>query len=323
MITRRFFFPALVSALAFSLHALPVVAQQAEVTAKIDSQVQERIHGFQGSVSIYAKNLETGISYGLRADEPVPTASTIKLPIMAELFFEASEGKLDWNQKLKLTDDEKVSGSGVLRELSSGDELPIRDLMHLMIVISDNTATNLILHRIGGNAVNARMEKLGLTQTAVMHDIMEKKVVPSGSEAAGPTGLTSEGAKPGNAKWDTGRSCPHDMVNILEMLYRGQLVDKQASDEMIAVLKRQQYHEGVGRNMIGTVVASKSGALDHLRSDVAIVYSQHGPIAMAITANDIPQINYRTDNPGNILVSDLSNILVQGLASPENSMPTK
>lgn len=318
---RLLFLEGVVSAVSFGLLALSGVAQQTDATTKVDARVKGQIKDFQGNVSLYARNLETGVSYGLRADEPVSTASTIKLPIMAELFFEASEGKLDWNQKVTLTDNEKVSGSGVLRELSDGDQLSIRDLMHLMIVVSDNTATNLILHRIGGEAVNARMGSLGLTQTAVMHDIMEKKVLSDASVDEGPTGLTKEGARPGNAKWDTGRSSPRDMVTILEELYRGQLVDKSASDEMIAVLKRQQYHEGVGRDMKGTVIASKSGALDHLRSDVAIVYSQHGPIAMAITVNNIPEVNYRVDNPGNILISALSEILVEELTSSSAAKP--
>jgi beta-lactamase class A len=307
--------------LSCGLLALSCWAQETDAAAKVDARIKAQIKDFQGNVSLYAENLETGLCYGLRADDPVPTASTIKLPIMAELFFEASEGKLDWNQKLTLTENEKVSGSGVVRELSDGDQLTIRDLMHLMIVVSDNTATNLILHRIGGEAVNARMATLGLTQTAVMHDIMEKKVSSGASVPEGPTGLTKEGAKPGNAKWDTGRSSPRDMVTILRKLYRGQLVDKSASDEMITVLKRQQYHEGVGRDMNGTVIASKSGALDHLRSDVAIVYSQHGPIAMAITVNNIPEVNYRVDNPGNILISELSEILGEELASSSSAKP--
>lgn len=303
-------------ALLLSLSAFSCAAQQKDSPAELNARVQALIRNFPGTVGIDAVNLNTGASYTLHADDPVPTASTIKLPVMIELFYEASEGRLDWNQKLKLTNGDKVSGSGVLYELSDGDELPIRDLMHLMIVVSDNTATNLILHRIGGNAVNRRMQQLGLHETAVMHDIMEPKVVPGTNTPAGPTGLTEEGAKPGNQAFGTGRSCPHDMVTILEMLYHGQLVNKAASDEMIAVLKRQQYHEGVGRDMNGTVIASKSGALDHLRSDVAIVYSPGGPIAMAITVNNIPEVNYRVDNPGNLLISSLSEVLVRGLASP-------
>ena len=175
--------------LAFS--AWPAVgAAQAESTVTIDHRIQTAIQGFPGSVSLFAKNLDTGKSYELRADDPVPTASTIKLPIMVELFAEAEEGKPDWNQKLELTDQDKVSGRGVLTELSGGDLLPIRDLMHLMIVVSDNAATNLILYRIRGNAVNRRMAQLGLTQTAVMRKIMQTK----------PESLTDEGRKPGNER---------------------------------------------------------------------------------------------------------------------------
>jgi beta-lactamase class A len=300
--------------LALSVTARPAPAQPADPAAAIDQRIQAAIRGFPGSVSLYARNLDTGISYGLRADAPVPTASTIKLPIMVELFAEAEEGRLDWNQKLLLTDQDKVSGSGVLTELSSGDALPIRDLMHLMIVVSDNTATNLILDRIGGNAVNLRMAQLGLKQTAVMRKIKQAKLFPDPHATPQPEGMTDEGKKPGNDHWGTGRSCPRDMVLLLEKLYRGELVSKAASQEMIAVLKRQHDHSGVGRDMNNTVIASKSGALDHLRSDVAIVYSPHGPVAMAITVNNVPEVDYGVDNPGDLLISKLSGILVEELA---------
>src|SRR3984885_12347707 len=193
------------STFVLALSTAPAVAAaQPKSTVTIDHRVQSAIQGFPGVVSLYAKNLDTGASYELRADAPVTTASTIKLPIMVELFAEAEEGKLDWNQKLELTDQDKVSGSGVLTELSGGDSLPIRDLMHLMIVVSDNTATNLILDRIGGNAVNRRMAQLGLTQTAVMRKIMQTKLFPKNANPQ-PEGLTDEGRKPGNDRWGTGR----------------------------------------------------------------------------------------------------------------------
>lgn len=303
-----------ISVLALGVTACPVPAQPASAGAALDQRIQAAIQGFPGSVSLYARNLDTGVSYGLRADAPVPTASTIKLPIMVELFALAKEGSLDWNQKIVLTDQDKVSGTGILTELSAGDALPIRDLMHLMIVVSDNTATNLILDRIGGNAVNVRMAQLGLKQTAVMRKIMQAKLYPDPNAPPHPEGLTDEGRKPGNDRWGTGRSCPRDMVLILEKLYRGELVSKAASDEMISVLKRQRDHDSVGRDMNHTVIASKAGALDHLRSDVAIVYSPHGAVAMAITVNNIPEVNYGVDNPGNLLISKLSEILVEELA---------
>jgi beta-lactamase class A len=267
----------------------------------LDTQIHNAIQNFPGQVTLYAKNLNTGATYSIRPDDPVPTASTIKLPIMVELFAEAAEGKLDWNQKLELKEQDKVPGSGILNEFSAGDTFPIRDLMHVMIVMSDNTATNLLLDRIGGDAVNRRMDQLGLKQTAVMRKIMRHN------------DSTEEGRKPGNEQWGTGRSSPHDMVVLMEKLYRGQLVDKQSSDEMLTVMKRQRDLQGVGRDMPDTVVASKSGALDHLRSEVALVYSPRGPIAIAITVQGIPKVDYGVDNAGNLLIATVSQILIDQL----------
>jgi beta-lactamase class A len=286
--------------------------QQADALQRIDQRIKAKINGFQGKVSAYAKNLGTGLSYGILADQPVRTASTIKLAVMVECFSEAAESKLKWTEPIKITEDEKVSGSGVVQELSDGVELPLRDLMHLMIVVSDNTATNLILNRIGGNAVNARMAQLGFQQIRVMRKILGDGV----NLKPHPSGVTEEGAKPENKSWGIGRSSPHEMVTILEKLYRGELVNKAASEEMIAVLKRQQYHEGIGRDMKDLTIANKSGALDHLRSDVGIVYSKNTAIAMAITVDDIPEVDYSPDNPGDLLISSLSEIFVAELGSP-------
>jgi beta-lactamase class A len=284
-------------------------ALAAQDTALLDHQIRGKIQGFPGKVSLYAKNLQTGATYSIAAEEPVRTASTIKLAIMVECFFEAAEGKLQWSEPLKVTAAEKVSGSGIAQDLSDGDELPIRDMVDLMIVLSDNTATNLILNRIGGNAVNARMAQLGFVETRSM-----RKILGDGKDLKPfPSGITDEGAKPENKKWGIGRSSPREMAAILEKLYRGELVNKASSDEMLAVLKRQRDHDGLGRDMKDTTIASKSGALDHLRSDVGIIYSQHGPIAMAITVEDIPEIDYTPDNQGLLLISSLSEMLVSGL----------
>lgn len=288
--------------LIFAVTAYACCAQSA-----LDSQVRDKIAGFHGRVSLYAKNLGTGADYSLDATDPVRTASTIKLAIMAECFFERAEGTLNFDQRLELTSASKVTGSGVLNEFSSGDQFPIRDLIHVMIVVSDNTATNLILNRITGEAVNTRMAHLGFTETRVMRNILG-----AGEQ---PTGITREGRKPENAKWGTGRSSPREMVALLEMLYRGKLVDEAASGEMLAILKRQQLHSGIGRDLPNFTIASKSGALDHLRSGVGIIYTPKGDVAMAITVDDIPEIFYSDDNPGSLLISALSEILLNGLTA--------
>jgi beta-lactamase class A len=259
--------------------------------------------------------LDTGASYGISPDDPVRTASTIKLAIMTECFYEAEQGKLKWDEKLKLTSNEKVAGTGVLQDFSDGDEFPVRDLMHLMIMVSDNTATNLILNRIGGNAVNARMASLGLSRTRVMRKIL------GNAENAQPRGITTEGLKPENRKFGLGRSSPREMVRLLTLLYRGELVSKEASAEMLEVMKHQRDHNCICRDMKDITIASKSGSLDHLRSDVGIVYSTRGPIAMAVTVDDMPEINYTADNPGDLLISALSEILVDRLGTKGPASP--
>ena len=276
----------------------------------LEEAIQAQISAAPGKVTLYAKNLSTGASTAVLGDEPVRTASTIKLAIMTECFAEAAEGRLKMNEPLEITEEEKVSGSGILQELSSGVRLPLRDVIDLMIVLSDNTATNLILNRIGGNAVNARMAALGLVQTRSM-----RKILGDGNKLKGtPSGVTDEGAKAENKRWGIGRSSPHEMVILLEKMDRGELVSKAASDEMLAILKRQRDRDGIGRNMKDVDIASKSGALDHLRSDVGIVYAKGGPIAMAITVDGIAEVNWTPDNAGLLTISRLSEVLVNGLA---------
>lgn len=295
-----------------ALAVIPAIAAARQpANVQLDRLVKQKIQGFPGKVSLYAKNLDTGATYGIDPDGPVRTASTIKLAIMVECFFEANEGKLNWSEPLKLPEEEKVSGTGILQDLTVGDIFPVRDVVDLMIVLSDNTATNLILNRIGGNAVNERMAQLGLRQTRVM-----RKILGDGTDLKPqPSGITNEGAKPENKRWGIGRSSPREMVTILEKLYRGELVNKAASDGMIEILKRQRDHNCIGRDMTDVTIANKSGALDHLRSDVGIIYSKHGNVAMAITVEDIPVIAYTPDNPGDLLISSLSEILLKGLTA--------
>jgi hypothetical protein len=104
------------------------------------------------------------------------------------------------------------------------------------------------------------------------------------------------------------------MVRLLEMLEQGQVVDAAASADILAILKRQQFKDGIGRRAEGFEVASKSGALDALRSDVGIAYTKGGRIAMAITVDGMPKTDYSPDNAGNVLIWELSSALVEGLA---------
>src|SRR5215472_13923796 len=290
-----------------------LLASAALVSAQTPDTLDQKIHAaiaaFPGKVYLYAKNLDTGQSYSLNPDERVQTASTIKLPIMAAVLAAVESGKAKWTEELTLTQDERVSGSGILGEISNGVKLPIRDIVHLMIVVSDNTATNMIIQRFTADMVNGELDKLGLTKTRSL-----RKVRGDGNDLKPPSGFSAAGRLPGNQKYGIGVTTPREMVTLLEKIDRGEVVSPAASKEMIEILKRQQYREGIARHMGEIPVASKSGALDHLRSDVGIVYLPHGKIAIAITCDDIPNVDYNVDNEGAVLISRLSDILVDSLA---------
>src|SRR5712671_1994872 len=120
----------------------------------LQDSLRARIGDFQGTVTLYAKNLDTGASVGIKEAEPVRTASTIKLPILCAVFDQVARGQAKWDEKLTVTASAKVSGSGVIgSEFSEGVQLPLSDVANLMIVLSDNTATNMILERFGADTV--------------------------------------------------------------------------------------------------------------------------------------------------------------------------
>jgi beta-lactamase class A len=280
----------------------------------VDRQVRAAIAGFEGKVFLYAKNLDTGAVYEMNGDQRVRTASTIKLPIMAAVFQAVADGQAKWNEELTLREADKVSGSGVLTEFSDGVKLPIRDVMHLMIVLSDNTATNLIIDRFTADRVNAEMDKLGLKQTR-----SNRKVRGDGNQLKAPSGWSAAGRLPENQRFGLGVSTPHEMAGLLEKIERGEVVSPEASKEMIAVLKRNQDQDCIRRGFGDTPVANKTGALDALRSDVGIVYSPKGRVAMAITCDEMPKIDYGPDNKGAVLIAKLAQILVNGLTAPSSS----
>ena len=126
--------------------AIAFVFAAAVPAQPLQEALRERIGNFQGTVSLYAKNLDTGASAGIRETMPVRTASTIKLPILLAVTDQVAAGKAKWNELLTVTPQDKVSGSGIIgSELSDGTQLPLRDVVHLMIVLSDNSATNMVL----------------------------------------------------------------------------------------------------------------------------------------------------------------------------------
>ncbi len=283
------------------LAATVALSQPAAQSNQLDSQIRAEVANFKGKVYLFARNLDTGQTYSFNGDERVKTASTIKIAVMIEAWSRVAEGKAKWTDELVLTKAARYGGSGILPEMSDGLRLSLQDCVRLMMLLSDNTATNMVLDYLGTDSVNERMNSLGLKSTRLMRRV-------------GGGGDTKEGKLPENKVFGLGATTPHEMVDILEKLDRGQIVNAAASKEMIDLMKREQVRYSIGRTIPDTTVATKYGALDALRSCVGIVYSKQGKIAMAITTDDMP-VNWTVDNAGYLMISRLSLMLIDGLKS--------
>jgi beta-lactamase class A len=280
------------------LICVPTTAQS---QTTLDQDVKAAVGSFKGKVSLFAKNLDTGETYALNADERVRTASTIKIAVMIEAFARVAEGKIKWTDEVVLTKDKKVSGSGILTELSDGLRLTLRDAVNLMMILSDNTATNLVLEVLPTDAVNARMESLGFKNIKIMRRV-------------GSGGESTAGKDPENKKYGLGMATPREMVLVMEKLERGEIVSAAVSKEMIDLMKREQGRNAIGRSQWNVPMASKYGALDRLRSAVGVLYTKKGRIAIAISCDEMPETMWSVDNPAYLLMSRLSQVISDGLA---------
>jgi beta-lactamase class A len=287
------------------VHAQQAKAQQgtakpSNANTSLEKRIAAEVAQFKGKVNLFAKNIDTSTTFSLAGDEPVQTASTIKIAIMIEAFARVAEQKGKWTDELVLTKEKKVGGSGILPEFSDGLRLTLRDAVTLMMVLSDNTATNLVIDSFGSDAVNARMESLGLKDTRLMRRVF------GGGESA-------EGRKEESKRFGLGRTSPREMVMLMEKLERGEVINAAASKEMLDLMKREQGTNGIWRNQWRESKATKSGALDALRSNVGIIYHPRGRIALAITCHEMPEVSWTVDNPAMLLMSRLSEIVIEEL----------
>src|SRR5437667_1960087 len=220
----------IVCRIASSLILIFLIANLASAQApqSLDARIHAEIDPFKGKVYLFAKNLDTGETYSFNGDERVKTASTIKVAVMIEAFARVAEGHAKWTDELVLTKAARYGGSGVLPELSDGLRLSLQDCVRLMMLVSDNTATNMVLDYLSTDSVNDRMNSLGFRATRIMRRV-------------GGGGESKEGKLNDNLKrFGLGATTPHEMVQIMEKLDRGEIISKETSKQMIDLMKREQ-----------------------------------------------------------------------------------
>jgi beta-lactamase class A len=263
--------------------------------------LQKAISELSGVVGVAARHLETGRSIGHNADEVFFTASTFKVPILAEMYRQVDEGTLDLSQRVELTDKLRVPGSGVLRELGNGISPTLHDLAMLMIIVSDNLATDIVYHTVGKESLNNTMQRLGLTKTKLpmscrdllfslgglpVSESMDDFWAVSDNVEQGYRNLSPDCDALNEEKSDV--SSPNDMVRLLELVHNGDLLSESSREGFLHILKRQKLKSIIPPYLPkGTITAHKTGGIYSVRCDVGIVWGQKGPYAIAIMSKRI------------------------------------
>ena len=266
--------------------------------ADLESRIAPLAKAHKGAVAVAVKHLKTGEEFYLSADEVMPTASLIKLPVLIETYWQAEEGKVKLGTTITLKKDDKVPGAGILTQhFSDGVTLPLRDAARLMIVYSDNTATNLVLDQIGIPATNARMEKLGFKNTKI-----NAKVYKGSTTSIDPARTKTYGL---------GSTTAREMVGILELLHGEKVVTPAACKEMIGHLKKCDDKEMFQRFLpAGVELAHKSGAVNAARTEAGIIYLKSGPVALCVLTNENDDKRWVLDNSAQVLLATIAKEVV-------------
>ncbi|CAN5528743.1 class A beta-lactamase [soil metagenome] len=247
-------------------------------------------------MGVAIKHLETGEELYLNADQTFPLCSVFKIPVLAEAFHQIEAGKLTLEDRWELTLAEKNLPSGILVFLQDGLMPTLCDLLTLMIIISDNTATDMVMHRLGVPNITKFMHGLGLTDIHVpmtvrdlFNDIMgeagsDPRLAftnldkPQKEETANRTGRAYS-LEPDN---DVGT--PRALNRLLELIFQGAVVSRTACDQMLQIMLQQQLNLRLPRFLPeGTPVAHKTGTLGGIRNDSGIIYcNEHAHVAVTV-----------------------------------------
>jgi len=282
--------------------------------ASLQSEVEDAVRTLRGTMGVAARNLGTGQTVLVDADRPFPTASVIKVAVMVEVFHQIAEGRLRREDTVTLEEAAKVDGSGILQRLHGGLVLTVGDLLDLMMTISDNTATNLLIARVGTASVDRRLLSYGLTRTRLFRPTFRD----------GHADVFPEEEK----EFGLGVATPREMAQLLERIAEGKVVDRAASDAMIALMREQTNRTMIPRSLPETedvVIAEKPGwdeekhadargVKRHVRGDVGIVITPRARYVLAIFARQVEDTSWGPDNEANVLAGRISKIVYDAWA---------
>ncbi len=217
-----------------------------------------------GRAAFAVKDLDSGYTSGYNVNEVMPAASTIKIPIMVEVFRQMAAGTFDLNRRVELLAGDRDWGSGDIAQSPVGSTFPVSTLITQMITVSDNTAANMLIRLVGRSHINATMADLGLHHTHLADYIR-------------------------TAEWSVRtslRTTPSDMVGLLTDMAKNRLIDEWSSKQMIAILEQQEINTLLPEPLPQIPIAHKTGSFDDTLNDVGIVYAD-SPYVIAVLTTDL------------------------------------
>jgi beta-lactamase class A len=244
---------------------------------RLQRAIEQITRSIRAKWGIYLKCIETGEEIAINADEPMDTMSVIKIPLMAEVFRQAEAGRFSLSDRVSLVDAQKLPGTGILQTLDAGATLTVKDLVTLMIIVSDNTATDRLYERVGGPVrVTELMRSRGLNTITARSTAREWFDAFS---SAGPDleRFHIEG------RTVLGVSSAREMGRLLELMQLGTLVSRQASGQMIRIMRNQVYSSRLPRYLPGFGMPHKTGDfLPYIGNDVGIIETPSAHVVVSV-----------------------------------------
>lgn len=277
----------------------PVRADTAALHRTLDSLAAAH----HGVVGYSVRNLDTGEQLSLRGDETFPTASLIKVPILVTLYDLAAKGAISLDDPLTVLKIDQVPGSGVLRFLHTGAVLTVHDAAWLMITLSDNTATNLLLDRIIIRRVWEKMESLGLMHTKV-HSKTFLRI--------------SSVAMDSSAKYGLGVSTPNEMAQLFALLVRGAAVSPAADSAMLEILEHTADVQMLERFLDGVRSAHKTGAVDDARTECSLLHLRSRVVMCVFTKQNADR-RWVIDNEAQLTMARMGAAVARAWGLPEGA----
>lgn len=250
----------------------------------LEEKLKKFIDEQKGNVAVFVKDLKTGREIKINADMQFPSASIIKIAIMSELFNKINEGVYTLDDEIEIKEEMLTGGDGILKELNYGHRFTLKEICTLMIIVSDNMATNILIDLLGMDNINFNAKKLGMKKTSLQRKMMDSLAVKQGRN-----NFTSA----------------EDFAMILELIYKGENVNETYSSMMLNILKKQQVRGRLDLYLPEEVlIAHKTGDLDFLEHDGGIVFLPDREYIICVLTNEV-----KSNKDGREIIGEISKMV--------------